>query len=168
MASKQYAKVLMISIIFFPIHYIHGQKMTFGDDYKKELWKTIQPTGKNPLSLPKTLKKDEDKSNILENKYSKAYSNYKYGDDLNHLLEITDAKYKLSPNLIQYNGVTPLNELPAGSTQIVYMGGHFYFVNTGGSLVVPSGISLTGGGRKKLSEKSKSILVNVYGMEIEE
>lgn len=155
--------------MFLSIHtYIYGQKVVFGDDYKKELWKTINPSNKNTLSFPKALKREDTKSSLLDNKYTKAYSNYKYGDNLNHLLEITELKYKLSPNLTQYSGMTPLNELQAGSTQIVFMGGHFHFISTGGTQVFPSGMSLTGGGRKKLSEKSKSILVNVYGMEIEE
>jgi len=169
MGSKNYTKVIMLSIAFFSLHsYTFGQKIIFGDDYKNELWKNVKPTGKNSLSLPKTLKKDNTKSNLLDNKYTNAYSNYKYGNNLEHLLEITEFKYKLSPNLTIYNGITPINELPAGSTQIVFMGGHFYFVGTGGVSVFPSGIDLTGGGRKKLSEKSKNILRNVFGMEVDE
>ena len=83
-------------------------------------------------------------------------------------IQVYSYQYKLNPNILIYNGKTPLNQLPAGSTTLVYMGGHFCIVNTGGSLIFPSGLDFSGGGTKKLSEKSRNILTNVYGLEIEE
>lgn len=154
------------SIIFIFVNaYSYGQYSILSDDYKKDLMKSINPNNSSPLSLPGTLRSAE-KETVLDNKYVKSYTNY--GNNLDHLLEITEPEYKLNPNLTVYNGTTPLNQLPAGSTQLLYMGGHFYFVSVAGLNVFPSGLDFGGGGQKKLSAKSKSILINVFGMEIEE
>ena len=168
MSVKNYTKALLFGTVIMSIHLnALGQGAVFGDDYKKELWKTIKPSEKKSYWPSPSSTKNDSKS-VIDNKYIKSYNNYKLNSNLDHLLEITEPKYKLNPYIGVYNGVTPINQLPAGSTQIVFMGGHFYFVGTGGSLVFPSGIDLLGGGPKKLSEKSKNILINVFGMEIDE
>ncbi|MFR9166546.1 MAG: hypothetical protein ACLVKO_10150 [Dysgonomonas sp.] len=157
---------LIVSIVISLIGICgYGQNSIIGDDYKKELWKTIKPTNESKFELPGSSLKSS-KEIINENKYIRSYHNYK--NNLDNLIEITKPKYTINPGIFTYKGSTPLNQLPRGSTQLVFMGGHFYFVPTGGLLVVPSGFDFSGGGRKKLSEKSKSILQNVYGMEIDE
>lgn len=165
-AYKHIYSKFLLSLLFasFSIA-VYGQYV--GDDYKKELWKTIKPSGSKPLTLPGAKSATMENKSLVENKYQKSYYNYLY-KNLDHLLEITEPEYRLSPNLTTYTGNTPINQLPAGSTQLVFMGGHFYFVSNAGSLVVPSGLDLSGGGKKKLSAKSKSILTNVFGMEVEE
>lgn len=141
-----------------------------GDDYKKELWKSINPSSNTPLTLPGSAnlgaEKLIEKETPINNKYIKSYLNYKY-KGLDHLIEITETKYKLNPNLTKYSGIVPLNQLPDGSTQTVYMNGHFYIISTAGALVIPSGMTLGDRDSKKLSDKSKNILINVFGKEIE-
>lgn len=162
--SKLFVCLILVSVNMV----VYGQSI-LGDDYKKELWKSINPSNNKPLTLPgsRQEKKVSPVNAPLDNKYLKSYINYKF-KGLDHFLEITEPKYKLNPNLTKYSGAIPLNQLPAGSTQLVYMGGHFVMVNTGGFLVFPSGRSLSGWEPKKLSEKSKNILINVFGKEIEE
>ncbi len=165
-----YSKFLLYFFIVSANSLTYAQISIVGDDYKKELWKSINPSNNKPLTLPGSVNikpnKLIEKETPLDNKYIKSYLNYKY-KGLDHLVEITEAKYKLNPNLTKYSGIAPLNRLPEGSTQTVYMGGHFYIVSTAGTLVVPTGLNLGGGGSKKLSEKSKNILINVFGKEIE-
>ena len=167
MSRKYTYSKYLLSFIFSAISiYSYGQSI-LGDDYKKELWKTIKPSEKSPLRLSPS-EKSVEKESFLENKYMKAYNNSRYGKNLDHLMEIAEPKYKISPALTEYKGSVPLNVPQPGSTTWVYMGGHFYLVSVAGIPVFPSGISLFGGDKKKLSAKSKSILVNVFGMEVEE
>jgi len=132
------------------------------DDYKKELWKTIKPTSNSPLTPGRSLQLDKE-SSLFKNEILDYYNKYIKKPDFG-----LETEYKLNPNLTKYNGKTPVNQLPPGSTRLVYMGGHFYSIPAGGTLVVPSGINLGGEVRKIVSERSKSILINVLGMEIED
>lgn len=160
-----YAKFLLsIVMVSFSVM-VYGQYG--GDDYKKELWKTIKPSSTVPLTLSGSKTSASEQKSLIENKYQKSYYDYLY-KSLDHLLEITEPEYRITPGLTTYRGDVPLNTLPVNATQIVFMGGHFHIIPVGGSLVFPSGLNLSGGGKKKLSAKSKNILINVYGMEVDE
>ncbi|NDW18898.1 hypothetical protein D0T53_08225 [Dysgonomonas sp. 216] len=146
---------------------VYGQSSFLNnDEYKKELWKTIKPTTSSPLqSSPKIemLLKENSNEGIIDNKYLRSYYKYKSGD----LLDKFKDKYQINPSVLIYKGDIPLNMLPAGSTAIVFMGGHFHFIPTGGTMITPSGINLSGWSKKTLSPKSRAIIEQVFGMEVE-
>ncbi|MDR1810168.1 MAG: hypothetical protein LBR34_07180 [Prevotella sp.] len=157
-------KRFQITLAFLlPCMAAYGQ-LSLGESYKRELMKTVAPENPMRLYQPKI---SESASSVTDNQILKAYESYKYKTS-NKLMDMFKNEYKVSPNIAIYRGNTPLNKLSAGSTETVYMGGHFMQVSNAGRLVTPSGVSLTGGFKKGLSEKTKSILINVFGMEIEE
>lgn len=161
-SSRIVFTVILTSVSFSML----AQYSSFKEEYKKELWKTIKPS--KPTSLPsaqdpkESLIKSED---LIDNKYIKAYNKSKYSSSA--LLDIVQDKYKVNPEMLIYRGAEPANKLPPGSTTLVYMGGHFYFVSNAGMLVFPSGLNFGGSPRKTLSAKSRAIIENVFGMEIE-
>ena len=155
---------LFISILLTCIGMNTYGQISVREDFKKQLWKEIKPEISNELQKQPLKMKEIP---LDDNKYIDAYENYKYKEG-GRLLKRLKNEYNVSPNLTQYKGVVPLNQLPAGSTRSVYMGGHFYNVSNAGTRVTPSGIDLSFSKKKKLSEKSKSILRNVFGMEIED
>lgn len=161
---------LLFIMSFVASNYCYAQNNSigFGSDYKKELWKSIDPSKKSPLQTSKVIELPKKTENVLENKYGNYYSNLKNDNKLDHLLEVTKSPHTLSPTLLIYNGNIPLNQLPAGSTSLMFIGGHFYFVGNSGRNVIPSGVDLSGGGIKKMSQKSKNILTNVFGLEIDD
>jgi len=133
------------------------------DELKKELWKTIKPTSSSPLAIPDPKPGLLDQDRIIDNKYIRAYNKYKSSTLSDQFAD----KYKVDPNMLIYRGSVPLNQLSPNATTLVYMGGHFYIVPIGGLQVFPSGLNLGGWSRKTLSDKSRAIIENVYGMEIE-
>jgi len=161
MAKVQSKYNILVSCIFiFLGSGVYAQVSVIKDDYKKELWKTIKPTDTSPLSPSEQTMKSISEDPLFDNDIAKYYNNYLKKPNLG-----PESEYKLNPNLLIFNSKTPLNQLPPGSTQVVYMGGHFVIIPTGGSLIYPSGLDLSGGGRKVVSEKSKLILRSVFGIE---
>lgn len=143
------------------------------EDYKKELLKSIRPAD---LSIKQDLRVSTPiltKESFLDNEYKKAYDRYRFGH-----LDSYKSDYTLSP-MITNVGNMVVKILPAGSTQVVYMGGHFYFISNGGSGApgdgiatsptgsggVIGGLNLSGWKKKTVSKKSKQILKELYGIE---
>lgn len=81
-------------------------------------------------------------------------------------------KYHIRPELYQLgNGAAPLNKLPLGYAVPVFNNGKWEFGNPStrvDGLVVPSGLNLSGGGKKKLSRKSRAILEHTFNMKVDE
>lgn len=154
-------------LLFLTISMSVSAQISIADDTKKYLLNTAKPLNSSSTSSFQ-LQTVEQKNGILNNKYIDAYNNYKYkGISLmDKDLELSGYP-KIKDYVFKYTSPTPVNLLPNGTITPVYMGGHFVIVPLGG-LVVPSGMSLTGGGPKKLSEKTKNILRNVYGMQVDD
>lgn len=136
------------------------------EEYKKDLMDYVYSS--NNLILLSKLKNTDKWDGGLstsENNYSTAYYKYKFGGV--SLFNSDDfEKYKVRPEAYTYYGDEPLDVLPAGSTQVVYMGGHFYYVSIAGFRASGRGSNLSGWKTKKISAKSKSILRFVYDMPI--
>lgn len=134
------------------------------DEIKKDLLKQIKPTSLPPSSFRQqsTLGKaiqDDDLSEFAK-KYQKKTGGAEFED-----------KYQLGEGLKNLRSNIPLNKLPDGHVTPVFNNGRWEFMNTANrvdGLVTPSGLNLSGGGAKKLSEKSKNILINVFGIEVDE
>jgi len=132
------------------------------DDIKKDWLKQVKPS----LSPPGS-------SRYLKTPNNKAFQGedltgigkiYKNGIDW----EAFDDKYQVNPLAITYNSSVPINERPAGSVTFIFTGGRWMWTSNAGERVTPSGVDLSGGGRKKMSPKAKQILQYVFGMEVEE
>lgn len=135
------------------------------DDIKKDLLKQIKPTLSSPGS---TMEQSPMNSKaIQEDNLLEFYKKYKSGSGGAEF----ESKYQINPNLTTYNGKEPINKLPDGYAVPVFHNGQWILANPNtrvDGLVVPSGLDLSGGGKKKLSKKSRDILINVLGMTIEE
>ena len=136
------------------------------DGMKRELMKQIKPLSNTPTTAKQRSSssglKPVENDDLLE--YYKKYKGGSGGAEF-------DNKYQVSPIVTTYTSKTPVNKLPDGYVVPIFQNGHFIFANPTSrvdGLVFPSGIDLSGGGKKKMSEKSKSILINVFGMEIDE
>lgn len=137
------------------------------DDVKKELLKQIKPKlsphgsdTQNSTLASQALEEE----NLLD-----FYNKYKAGTG-DIIFEEKD-KYKINPIVTTYTGKDPINKLPDGYVVPVFNLGHWNFANPSNrvdGLVFPSGLDLSGGGKKKLSKKSRDILINVYNMTIDE
>lgn len=134
------------------------------DEMKKDLLKQIKPSILPPPSFrqqvtPGKAIQDDD---LLE--FAKKYQKKTGGAEF-------DDKYKLGEGLKNLRSNIPLNKLPDGHVTPVFNNGRWEFMSTANrvdGLVMPSGMNLSGGGAKKLSEKSKKILINVFGMDVDE
>ncbi len=137
--------------------------MSIKDDMKKDLLKQVRPTlepstGLRPYSESNKVVVEDD---LLE--FAKKYK--KTGG-----AQFED-KYRIGEGLTNLNPKVPFNKLPDGYVVPVFTGGQWIFANPttrADGLVVPSGLNLSGGGAKKMSEKSKRILIHVLGMEVDE
>lgn len=140
-------------------------KSSIKDDIKKDLLKQIQPTLSTPGS---TMEKSPLNSKaVQEDNLLEFYKKYKSGSGGAEF----ETKYQINPNVTTYNGKDPINKQPDGHVEPVFQGGHWILANPTrrvDGLVEPSGIDLAGGGKKKLSKKSRDILTNVLGMSIDE
>lgn len=150
----------VISIIILSVSSASAQ-IGLSEETRKSLLKSANPMN-DPMKNFMTQPLESDKT--TDNKYLDAYNQYR----LSTKVDLTLEEYKINSHVFTYKSDIPANQLPVYASQVVYMGGHFVIVPTGGGLVTPSGISLTGWSPKILSEKSKAILKYVYGMEIEE
>lgn len=135
------------------------------DDMKKELLKQMNPN-LSP-SVP-TMQQSPSRGAKAQNEDILDYYNkHKAGS----VLDIDpDKKYKISPNLTKYTGKDPINKLPDGHVEPIFHLGQWHLGNPSNrvdGLVSPSGLNLSGWKKKKLSEKSKKILINVYNMTLD-
>lgn len=156
------------SVVFLVISIsIQAQNLrsSIKDDIKKDLLKQIKPILSTPGS---TMEKSPLNSKaVQEDDLLEFYKKYKSGSGGAEF----ESKYQISPNVITYNGKDPINKQPDGYVEPVFEGGHWILANPTrrlDGLVVPSGLDLSGGGKKKLSKKSRDILINVLGMTIDE
>lgn len=136
------------------------------NEMKKELMKQVNPTiaVPNPTmkQAPYKLKNDKRSDDMLY-----LYKKYKSGSGG----EEFDDHYQVDPRAITYSSDVPINQIEPGKVIPVYTGGHFKFVNpatNGLGLVRPSGINLSGGGKKKMSAKTRRILEVVFGVNVED
>lgn len=135
------------------------------DDIRKDLLKQIKPSSLSPsqhLRQQTTTSRAIQDESLLEfaNKYRKSTGGAEFED-----------KYKLGEGLKNLNSNVPLNKLPDGHVTPVFNNGRWEFMNTAtrtDGLVVPSGMNFSGGGSKKMSKKSKKILIDVFGIEVDE
>lgn len=134
------------------------------DEMKKDLLKQIKPSSISPSPYmqqsPGSKAIQED--NLLE--YAKKYRKSNGGAEF-------EDKYKLADALKNLRSNVPLNKLPDGHVTPVFNNGRWEFMNTANrvdGLVTPSGLNLSGGGAKKMSERSKKILIDVFGIEVDE
>lgn len=140
-------------------------KSTLKDDMRKEILKSVKPQMKLPdLSLRQT----EVAASLIQTEsleeFSKKYRKGSGGEEF-------ESKYKISPNLTRYTGRDPVNKLPDGYVIPVFNGGKWEFANPStrvDGLIFPSGLNLSGGGKKKMSAKAKLILQTVFGMEVDD
>lgn len=135
------------------------------EDMKKDLLKQIKPT----LSYPSpTMEKSPINSTaVQDDDILKFYNKYKSGTGGAEF----EPKYQISPNVTTYSGKDPINKLPDGYVVPVFQNGQWVFANPNmrvDGLVAPSGINLSGGGKKRLSKRTRDILVNIFGMEIDD
>lgn len=135
------------------------------DDIKKDLLKQVKPSLSDPGSA---MRQAESKSKAFqEDDLLEFYKKYKSGSGGVEF----ESKYQVSPHVTTYNGKDPINKQLDGYVVPVFEGGRWVFANPNqrvDGLVVPSGIDLSGSGKKKLSQKSKDILTRVLGMTIDE
>lgn len=140
-------------------------KSSIKDDIKKDLLKQIKPTLSTPGS---TMEKSPLNSKaVQEDNLLEFYKKYKSGSGGAEF----ETKYQISPSVTTYSGKDPINKQSDGYVEPVFQGGHWILANPTrrvDGLVVPSGIDLAGGGKKKLSKRSREILTNVLGMTIED
>lgn len=137
-------------------------KSSLKDDMRRDLLKQVKPSQAIPGSSmkPHTSSQKAVTEQSLE-EFSKKYIIGTGGAEF-------EDKYHISPHVTTYSSPIPINQLPEGSVVPVFTGGRWILTSSAGSLVSPSGIDLSGGGKKKMSPKAKSILENVFGMEVEE
>lgn len=133
------------------------------DDVKKELLKQIKPK-LSPSGSGAQQSQALEEESLLD-----FYNKYKagVGDVLFHETD----KYKINPIVTTYTGKDPINKLPDGYVIPVFNLGRWEFANPSNrvdGLVTPSGLDLSGGGRKRLSKKSRDILINIYHMSIDD
>ncbi|MDU1903799.1 MAG: hypothetical protein E6772_03365 [Dysgonomonas sp.] len=140
-------------------------KSSLKDDIRKDLLKQVKPPQAIPGSSmrPHISSQKAIRNESLE-ELSKKYITGTGGSEF-------DDKYHINPHVTTYSSPIPVNKAPDGFVVPMFIGGHWVFaspVTRVDGLIVPSGLDLSGGGKKKMSAKAKSILENVFGMEVEE
>lgn len=141
-------------------------KSSIKEDMKQDWLKQVKP-GSKIHSSPIYDNSPLSKKTVQGKDYTGLGKIYQNGIDLTAF----DDKYKVNPLAITYNSSVPINQLPAGYVVPMFIGGRFIWANPNtrvDQLVYPSGIDLSGGGKKKMSAKAKNILKYVFGMEVEE
>lgn len=146
-------------------------------ELKKDLWKSIKPYGgKSDVGT------SGSSTSLLGPTTTSAPSGathdvmyYYYKMKTHVVLEDFHEQYRrahqIDPRIYTYNGDEPITKIKARYLETVFMGGHFQEISPSANNVVsPSGftIDISGGGRKRVSEKTKKILKEVYGREVEE
>lgn len=157
------------SIFFFSVSVcLNAQQSSLSvsikEDIKKDLLRQIKPSSltKSPMQPYKSSSSAIREESLLE--YSKRMTKSTAGEEF-------DDKYQVAPSILNITSDVPLNKLPDGHVTPEFINGKWVFTNTAtrvDGLVIPSGLDLSGGGTKKISEKSKNILINVLGMEVDE
>lgn len=134
------------------------------DEMKKDLLKQIKPSSVSGSSMQQHKYSIGDLKEETLSEYIKRKVKSSAGEEF-------DDKYKVAESITNINPKVPLNKLPDGHVTPEFINGRWVFVNTAKTLdglVKPSGIDLSGGGTKKMSEKTKNILKNVLGQEVDE
>ncbi len=141
-------------------------KSSIKDDIKRDLLKQVKPSTTLPNSQMRqsttTTKAIHDESLFEFNKKIGLKSGGSEYEDKYNIERLKES--------LKYTS-TPINKLPDGYVVPVFIGGHWVFMNPNNrvdGLVVPSGMDLSGGGRKKMSNKAKNILEHVFGMKVED
>lgn len=130
-------------------------QISIKDELKKDLLKSVNPINdfkSNPLS------QSYDNNVISKKDALRSYINKGIGVE-------AKPKYEVHPNAYTYFNKGELKELWRSNVTTVYEGGHFI---QGMPIPTLGGFSFSVGGQKKVSEKDKKILKNVYGQEVEE
>jgi len=143
-------------------------KSSIKEDMKQDWLKQVKP-GSKTLSSPLYNINPSSSKAIQGRDYLGLDKIYKNGGGVD--LSAFDDKYQVNPLAITYSSSIPVNQLPAGYVIPTFIGGKFVWANPNtrvDQLVYPSGVDLSGGGKKKMSAKAKNILKHVFGMEVEE
>jgi hypothetical protein len=149
-----------------------AQAQSLQSELKKDLWKTIQPYGDkkdrpmNPLTgASNPLRSIETKIPDVMN----ALYKFKSRMSLDDFYEEYVRTHTVNPQVFTYHGNESLMKVKVGYLRSEFMGGRFQQIPASGNMM-PSGIGvdISGGGRKHVSEKTKKILEEVYGREVEE
>lgn len=151
---------------------IHAQSLpsslqsAIRDEIRKDQLKQMKPTTISPNTQ---MKQSATGLGVVESEslleFSKRYRKGSGGEEFEDKYTLKGLEESLK------NTSTPINKLPDGYVVPVFTGGHWVFANPAtrvDGLVYPSGISLSGWKKKKMSAKSKSILENVFGMKVED
>lgn len=140
-------------------------KSSIKDDIRKDLLKQVKPATITPNA---GMRQSTTKSKAIHNDNLFEYNKIVTGSGG---IEFED-KYTVDAlKKSLKNTSTPLNKLPDGYVVPVFTGGQWIFANPVArvdGLVIPSGLDLSGGGKKKMSNKAKHILEHVFGMKVEE
>ncbi|MFT4072680.1 MAG: hypothetical protein QM654_12265 [Dysgonamonadaceae bacterium] len=154
--------------ILYTSESVFGQSIQH--ELKKDLWKTIKPyssKGDNPTNptvrAPQALDDYNKLPDVME-----YYYKTKSKMTLDDFYDEYKRTHTVNPNVYTFYGDEPINKVKAGYLTPELFGGHFQMVPAKSNYIKPSGLNLSGGGRKKLSEKTKKILKEVFGQEPEE
>lgn len=160
---------LTLSFLIIACSYLDAQNLTFSlkNEMKKDLMNRVNPSlnKNNPQMIVApgyTPQKTKQEDNLLD-----LYKKYKSGSGG----EEFDSRYKINPHVVTYSSETPINQIKPGTVVPVYTGGHFVLVNPATNalgLVKPSGMDLSGGGKKKMTKKTRQLLELLFDIKIED
>ncbi|HCO67090.1 MAG TPA: hypothetical protein DIT04_04930 [Dysgonomonas sp.] len=137
------------------------------NEEKKKNWLNNARSGSKTYGSPRQYIERGSSKAIVGKDYTGLDKIYGNGIDWSAF----DDKYQVNPAVYTYSSKVPINQLPPGYVIPMFIGGRFVWANPNtrvDQLVIPSGINLSGGGKKPMSEKAKNILKYVFGMEVEE
>ncbi len=151
---KNFSQRSVTSFIFLSmVVTLYGQsslvKSMIKDEIKKDLMKQIKPESTTPLRQHVPTSQAIQNDDFLEyaKKHRKATGGAEYED-----------KYQLAEGLTKINGPS-MSGMKKTPTINIFGRGSLGFSST---------VNLAGGGAKKMSEKSKKILKETYGIEVDE
>ena len=159
---------LLCLVVTSAFQEMKGQSLSTSikNEMKKDLLKQVNPSMATPNSSmkqsPNTVNNTMNSDNLLE--FSKKYRKGSGGEEF-------DSRYKVNPHAVTYSSKVPINQIEPGKVIPIYNGGHFIFVNPATNakgLVTPSGLDLSGGGKKKMSNRTRLILEQVFGVVLED
>lgn len=158
--------LVMVSVSIHAQSVSSSLRSSIKDDMRKDLLKQVKPSTISPNTQMRQStagSKAVDSENLLD--FSKKYRKGSGGEEFEDKYTLDGIKKSIK------NTSTPINKLPDGYVVPVFTGGRWVFANPttrADGLVYPSGINLSGGGKKKMSAKAKAILENVFGMKVED
>lgn len=149
MVSSIKSKVTLFTFVGICISSYTFAQISIKNELKKDLLKDIRP-GNGLTSSPSLMKQDD-----------KVISKKSVFDlDINRINIEDYNPYKINPNAYTYFGITPLILDPRQSVT-VYEGGHFK------QAMPTKGIGVSFWEPKKVSEKDKNILKNVFDHDVD-